>query len=141
MSTTLLSNKAKTLLLSLCEKNNSKQTAQPHHSHHEEKKSNYANLRDLTDEQFKILRSFLKSPVDDILCSKDKVRALSYNKICTVWQMFVQDWPYFPDKKVDVNAILHQLTQAIGPKFTLDFVLCFTKEQRHLLHQNETPCN
>jgi hypothetical protein len=138
MSTTLLSNEAKTLLLSLCEKNNSKQTAQPHHSHHEEKKSNYANLEDLTDGQFEMLLPFLKSPIDEIVCSKEKVRALSYNKICAVWQMFVQDWPYFPDKKVDVNDILYHLTQAIDPKFTLNFVLCFTKEQRHLLYQNET---
>jgi hypothetical protein len=138
MSTTLLSNEAKTLLLSLCEKNNSKQTAQHHHSHHEEKKSNYANLEDLTDGQFEMLLPFLKSPIDEIVCSKEKVRALSYNKICAVWQMFVQDWPYFPDKKVDVNDILYHLTQAIDPKFTLNFVLCFTKEQRHLLYQNET---
>ena len=143
---TVLTNEMKAILLVLCsQQSNAKQTAETevenpeakHYSIGPKKESYLKNLRDLTHEQFEILLPFLKLPIDEKLLSKDKIRSLRYNKIHSVWHLFIQDWPYFPDKTVDVNSILRHLTQAIDPNFYLDFVICFPREQKEKLAQHE----
>lgn len=138
---TLLTDEMKAILLVLCSQQaNAKQSAQAevekksHYSYFEEKESFLKELRAVNDQEFDVLLPLLKAPIDERLLPKDKIRILKYNQIHFVWHLLVQDWPYFPEKKLDVNGVLHHITQAIDPEFKLNFVLCFSSEQKKHLN-------
>jgi len=90
-------------------------------------------LTELTQEQFDIILPFLSQRISEDIFSKHKVRLLARNRIYFIWQIFDQDWKYFPDREISMYELLTQFEKVIG--FILEFRICFTKEQKEILHR------